>query len=161
MRTKVTILFREFLASEQAAGVVLFLCTVASIVIANSFLGKGYLEFWHTKVGFEIGDIVSLKYSLDHWISDGLMAIFFLLIGLEIERELYIGELSDLKNAALPIFAAVGGMATPALIHFLLNRGTPTQGGSGIPMATDISTHFAPGRNAGFPNSKWATALCA
>ncbi len=80
-----------------------------------------------------------MKYSVEHWINDGLMAIFFLLIGLEIERELYIGELSDLKNATLPIFAAIGGMAMPALLHFLFNRGTGTQGGIGIPMATDIA----------------------
>jgi Na+:H+ antiporter, NhaA family len=139
MKTKLTILFREFMASEQASGVILFLCTVASITLANSYFGQGYLDFWHTKVGFEIGDAVSLKYTLEHWIDDGLMAIFFLLIGLELERELYVGELSDLKNAALPIFAAIGGMATPALLHFLLNRGTETQGGSGIPMATDIA----------------------
>jgi Na+:H+ antiporter, NhaA family len=139
MKTKLTLLFREFMASEQASGVILCLCTVASIAIANSYFGQSYLDFWHTKVGFEIGDAVSLKYTLEHWIDDGLMAIFFLLIGLELERELYVGELSDLKNASLPIFAAIGGMATPALLHFLLNRGTETQGGSGIPMATDIA----------------------
>jgi NhaA family Na+:H+ antiporter len=76
---------------------------------------------------------------VDHWVNDGLMAIFFLLIGLEIEREIYIGELSDLKNASLPIFAALGGMAIPALFYFLINRGTNTQNGFGIPMATDIA----------------------
>jgi NhaA family Na+:H+ antiporter len=96
------------------------------------------LEFWHTKIGFELGDIL-LKQSVAHWVNDGLMAVFFLLIGLEIERELYIGELSGIKNASLPIFAAAGGMITPALFHFLLNRGTETQGGFGIPMATDIA----------------------
>jgi NhaA family Na+:H+ antiporter len=90
-------------------------------------------------VGIEIGETLSLKYSVEHWINDGLMAIFFLLIGLEIERELYIGELSNLKNALLPLVAALGGMATPALLHFLLNQGTETQGGIGIPIATDIA----------------------
>lgn len=139
MKTKLTKLFIEFLESEQASGVILIFCTVTSIAIANSYFGNGYLDFWHTKVGFEIGDTFSLNYSLEHWINDGLMAIFFLLIGLEIERELYIGELSNPKNASLPIIAAIGGMATPALLHFLLNRGTETQGGIGIPMATDIA----------------------
>ena len=138
MKTKLTKLFVEFIESEQASGIILILCTVTSIVIANSYFGKEYSDFWHTKIGFEIGGIV-LKYNVDHWINDGLMAIFFLLIGLEIERELYVGELSDLKNATLPIFAAIGGMALPALLHFLLNRGSETQAGIGIPMATDIA----------------------
>lgn len=135
---KLTKLFTEFFNSEQASGVILILCTLAAIIIANSPFGKDFLDFWHRKVGFETGNIV-LKYSLEHWINDGLMAIFFLLIGLEIERELYEGELSNLKNASLPIVAAIGGMAMPALIHFLMNRGTETQGGIGIPMATDIA----------------------
>ena len=138
MKTKLTKLFEEFFKSEQFSGIILILCTVTSIVIANSYFGKDYSDFWHTKIGFEIGGI-ALRYSLEHCINDGLMAIFFLLIGLEIERELYIGELSDLKNATLPIFAAIGGMATSALLHFLLNRGTETQAGVGIPMATDIA----------------------
>jgi Na+:H+ antiporter, NhaA family len=137
-KTKLTKLFKEFLKSEQASGIILILCTVTSIIIANSPIGKDFLDFWHIKIGFELGTI-SLKYSIEHWINDGLMAIFFLLIGLEIERELYVGELSNLKNASLPIIAAIGGMATPALLHFLMNRGTATQSGIGIPMATDIA----------------------
>jgi NhaA family Na+:H+ antiporter len=88
------------------------------------------LDFWRLKSG---------GMSLEHWVNDGFMAIFFLLIGLELERELYVGELSDIKNALLPIVAAVGGMLAPALIHFSLNGGTPTQAGFGIPMATDIA----------------------
>jgi NhaA family Na+:H+ antiporter len=138
MKTKLTKLFVEFFESEKASGIILILCTLISIMIANSYFGKGYLDFWHTKIGFETSSI-ALKYSIEHWVNDGLMAIFFLLIGLEIERELYVGELSDLKNATLPIFAAVGGIAIPALLHFLLNRGTETQAGIGIPMATDIA----------------------
>lgn len=138
METKLTKLFVEFFESEKASGVILILCTITSILIANSYFGKGYLDFWHTKVGFEISG-VALKYSVEYWINDGLMAIFFLLIGLEIERELYIGELSDLKNATLPIFAAIGGIAMPALFHFLFNQGTETQAGIGIPTATDIA----------------------
>jgi len=136
--TKLTKLFMEFFDSEQTSGIVLILCTLAAILIANSPWGKGFIDFWHIKLGFETGGI-ALNQSLEHWINDGLMAIFFLLIGLEIEREIYIGELSNLKNASLPIMAAIGGMAVPALFHFLLNRGTETQNGIGVPMATDIA----------------------
>jgi NhaA family Na+:H+ antiporter len=135
---KLTKLFTDFFESEQSSGIVLILCTVVSLGIANSMLGPGYLELGHAKIGFDAG-VIHLKYSLEHWINDGLMAIFFLLIGLEIEREIYVGELSDWENASLPIFAAMGGMLTPALIHFLLNRGTETQSGFGVPMATDIA----------------------
>jgi len=100
VKTNLTTLFTEFLKSEQASGIILILYTMTAIVIANSPFGEGFLDFWHSKVGFEIGDI-HLKYSVEHWINDGLMAIFFLLIGLEIERELYVGALSDVKNASL------------------------------------------------------------
>lgn len=123
-------LFTDFFESEKTSGIILIFCTVTSIAIANSFHGEKYLDFWHADI---------LNHSLQHWINDGLMAVFFLLIGLEIERELYVGELSDLKNATLPVAAAIGGMATPALLHFLFNRGTGTVGGAGIPMATDIA----------------------
>jgi len=135
---KLTTLFTEFVNNEQSSGIVLILCTVIAIVIANSPFGKAFVDFWHIKLGFETGGI-ALNQSLEHWVNDGLMAIFFLLIGLEIEREIYIGELSDLKSASLPIIAAIGGMAVPALFYFLFNRGTETQGGIGIPMATDIA----------------------
>src|SRR5262245_42253783 len=138
MKIRLTKLFVEFFESEQASSLILILCTIVSIVIANSPWGSGFLDFWHAKIGIEMSGL-ALKYSLEHWINDGLMAIFFLLIGLEIERELYIGELSDLKSALLPILAALGGMATPALLYFLINRGTATQAGVGIPMATDIA----------------------
>jgi len=135
---KLTKLFTEFFESERSSGVVLILCTLIAIVVANSSFGKSYVDFWHTKLGLETGGI-ALNLSLEHWVNDGLMAIFFLLIGLEIEREIYIGELSDLKSASLPIIAAIGGMVLPALFYFLFNRGTETQGGIGIPMATDIA----------------------
>lgn len=138
MNHKLTKLFQEFFESEQSSGVILILCTVISIGIANSPWGKEYIDFWHMKIGSDAGNL-RLNQSLEHWINDGLMAIFFLLIGLEIEREIYIGELSSLKNASLPIVAAIGGMAVPALFHFLLNRGTDTQNGIGVPMATDIA----------------------
>ncbi len=138
MTTKFTVLFREFLESAQASGIILILCTLVSIIVANSTLSPGYVGFWHHYLGVE-SETFSLKLSIEHWINDGLMAIFFLLIGLEIERELYIGELSDLKNALLPVIAASGGMVIPALLHFFFNRGTETQAGIAIPMATDIA----------------------
>lgn len=122
--------FLEFVDSEKSGGILLVACTVISLLLANSQLGGDYLGFWMQSVG---GLSVAL------WVNDALMAVFFLLIGLELERELYSGELSDLRNALLPIFAAVGGIAVPALIHFYLNAGTPTQDGIGIPMATDIA----------------------
>lgn len=122
--------FERFFDSERSGGIVLIFCTLLSLVIVNSTLGANYLSFWHT-------DLFGL--SVEHWINDGLMAIFFLFIGLELEREFYNGELSDLKNALLPIFAALGGIVTPALIHFIFNNGTGTQAGIGIPMATDIA----------------------
>ena len=122
--------FREFFDSEKSSGIVIIVCTVISLAIANSMIGPGYLDFWHAYIG---------GMSVERWINDGLMAIFFFLIGLELKRELLIGELSDIKNALLPIFAALGGVAVPALIHFSFNYGTPTQAGIGIPMATDIA----------------------
>lgn len=138
MRYKVTRLFIEFFESEKASGILLIFSAVAAMILANSPLGERFIEFWHVKLGWDFG-AVHLRYSIGHWVNDGLMAVFFLMIGLEIEREFYIGELSDIKNARLPIFAAVGGVIIPALIHFLFNRGTATQSGFGIPMATDIA----------------------
>lgn len=122
--------FKEFAASGKAGGVLLILCTVLSLSIANSRWGAPYLDFWH--LGFA-------GLSIELWVNDALMAIFFLLIGLELQRELQNGELSDLRNAMLPIVAAAGGVALPALIHFGFNHGTATQPGMGIPMATDIA----------------------
>lgn len=122
--------FNLFFASEKSSGIVLILCTLVSLLITNSALGTDYLQFWQLPLA---------GLSLAHWINDALMAIFFLLIGLELERELYSGELSSFKNALLPIFAAIGGMVVPALLHWALNGGTATQAGIGIPMATDIA----------------------
>ncbi|MGH8502561.1 MAG: Na+/H+ antiporter NhaA [Gammaproteobacteria bacterium] len=122
--------FQEFFDSEKSSGILLIVCTVISLLIMNSSSGPDYLSLWHTRVG---------GLSLEHWVNDALMAIFFLLIGLELERELYSGELSNVQNALLPMFAAIGGIVAPALIHFSLNAGTPTQAGAGIPMATDIA----------------------
>lgn len=125
-----TKLFKEFFESEKAGGMILIAATVVSLILANSGIGEAYQHFWHIKLG---------SHSLGHWINDGLMAIFFLLIGLELEREIYKGELSNVKKAMLPIFAAIGGMLVPAGIYFYFNAGTPTQPGIGIPMATDIA----------------------
>lgn len=129
-RRKLSNTFQKFFDSEKSSGILLICCTAISLLIANSSYGPDYLSVWQTYVG---------GLSLEHWINDGLMAIFFLLIGLELERELYSGELSNFQNAVLPICAAIGGMVAPALIHFSLNAGTPTQAGIGIPMATDIA----------------------
>ncbi len=122
--------FQNFFDSEKSSGILLIICTIISLVITNSILGANFLSLWQMYVA---------GLSIEHWINDGLMAIFFLFIGLELERELQVGELSDFKNALLPIFAALGGICLPALIHFIFNRGTEAQAGIGIPMATDIA----------------------
>lgn len=122
--------FDKFFDSEKSSGILLIICTLVAILITNSVYGHEYLSFWQVEFA---------GLSFEHWVNDGLMAIFFLLIGLELERELYIGELSNFKNALLPIVAAIGGMLIPALIYFTLNQGTQTQNGLGIPMATDIA----------------------
>lgn len=127
---RITKLFKDFFESEKVGGLILIACTMISLMLANSSFSQEYLHFWHININ---------GHSLEHWINDGLMAIFFLLIGLELEREVYIGELSDLKKATLPIFAALGGMIVPALLYLSLNFGTETQSGAGIPMATDIA----------------------
>jgi Na+:H+ antiporter, NhaA family len=127
---KLTRLFNEFYSSEKAGGLILIFVTVLSLVLANSSFQKEYLGFWHTSLGGH--DVV-------HWINDGLMTLFFLLIGLELEREIYMGELSDIRNAYLPIFAAFGGMLVPAGLFMVLNLGTDEMSGAGIPMATDIA----------------------
>lgn len=135
---QLTKLFREFFQSERSSGIILIACTALSLLLTNVFIGDAYTHFWHHDASVHAG-FIQLDLSVEHWINDGLMAIFFLLVGLEIERELYIGELSSLNTASLPVIAAVGGMAIPALTHFLFNAGTPTQDGFGIPMATDIA----------------------
>lgn len=122
--------FQQFFDSEKAGGILLILCTALSLLITNSVLGQQYLQFWQISVA---------GLSLELWVNDALMAIFFLLIGLELERELYSGELSNFRNALLPLIAALGGTIAPALLHFAFNSGSPTQAGIGIPMATDIA----------------------
>jgi Na+:H+ antiporter, NhaA family len=130
VKRKLSKTFRNFFASEKSGGLLLIACTALSLAVTNSAVGEGYTGLWHTYVG---------GLSVEHWINDALMAVFFLFIGLELERELYVGELSDFRNALLPIVAAIGGIGAPALIHFAFNAGTPTRAGIGIPMATDIA----------------------
>lgn len=127
-----TKLFTDFTNNERASGIVLIACTVVSLVAANVF--PGYHDFWHLHLG---------PHSLTHWINDGLMTIFFLLIGLELEREVYCGELSSLRSASLPAIAALGGMAVPALLYYYINLNGGDPAGIGIPMATDIAFALA------------------
>jgi Na+:H+ antiporter, NhaA family len=123
-------LFKEFFKTEKASGLILIACTGLSLVLANSALAGSYLALWQVTV---FGN------PLVYWINDGMMTVFFLLVGLEIEREAYVGELSQPRKALLPVIAAVGGMIVPAMVHFGLNAGTIAQPGMGIPMATDIA----------------------
>lgn len=134
--------FKEFLDSSTGGGIILFSCVILALITANSPLGPSLLSFFDTKVGYE-NTSIQLNYSIKQWIDDGLMAIFFLLVGLEIKRELVEGELASPKKAALPIFAAIGGALIPALIYGLLNHDQPTHHGWGIPMATDIAFALA------------------
>ncbi len=131
-------LFTDFFESEKTGGFLLIAATLFSIMAANLFIGESYSAFWHKYIDLSCCGL-ELKYSIQHWINDALIAVFFLMIGLEIERELYTGELSSLKKAALPVFAALGGMLFPAVIHYAFNYSTPAQSGIGIPMATDIA----------------------
>ena len=125
-----TRLYKEFFDSEKAGGIILVFVTVCSLILANSAWQTNYINLWQFNLG---------GHSIVHWINDGLMTIFFLLIGLELEREIYQGELSNIKNASLPILGAIGGMLIPAGLFLLHNFGTGTQSGAGIPMATDIA----------------------
>lgn len=131
---RITKYFQQFLISTQSSGILLIICVIVSLLIANSSIGVEFESILQTKLG---------PYSLSMWINDGLMAVFFLLVGLEIKREVIKGELSNFKSASLPIFAAIGGMVMPALIYFGLNHGTHYENGWGIPMATDIAFSLA------------------
>ncbi|MDO6392086.1 Na+/H+ antiporter NhaA [Pontibacter sp. BT731] len=133
---------RDFLKSGSAGGFILMACVVLSLLIANSPLGPGFEQFLAQQIGYE-SEALQLRYPILLWINDGLMAIFFLLVGLEIKRELVEGELSSFRQAALPVFAAIGGMLVPALIYALFNQGTASANGWGIPMATDIAFAIA------------------
>ena len=136
----ITNYFKKFLHSSQSSGIILILCVAISLLIANSSLGESFQNLLDKNIGTEL---FHLNYPLSIWINDGLMAIFFLLVGLEIKREIVEGELSNFKSASLPIIAAIGGMIVPAAIYFLFNHGTEYAKGWGIPMATDIAFSLA------------------
>ena len=124
---------RRFMESEKSGGLTLIVCTIISLLLANSgIIGESYRAFWEFELPY-------VGHNIAHWINDGLMAIFFLLVGLELIQEIYEGELSNVKRALLPISGALGGMIVPAGIYMALNFGTDTQSGFGIPMATDIA----------------------
>lgn len=127
---KLTKTFTAFFENEKSGGLLLLFVTIISLILANSAFQTEYIAFWEKDFN---------GHSITHWINDGLMTIFFLLIGLELEREIYHGELSNIKKASLPIMAAFGGMLIPAGLFLALNYGTATVNGAGIPMATDIA----------------------
>ena len=130
--------FSKITKSESFAGILLLCCAVLAMIVANSPWGDSYAALWKTKFGFDVNGVF-IGMSLEHWIKDVLMAFFFLVVGLEIKREVLFGELAGFKRAALPIIAALGGMIGPGIIYFTLNAGTPSEHGFGIPMATDIA----------------------
>jgi NhaA family Na+:H+ antiporter len=131
--------FQKFIQNQKAGGIVLGLSVVVALILANSPLSHSYHHFFEQKFGFHFNGQSYLEYSLHHWINDGLMAIFFFVVGLELKREIVGGELSDFRKSLLPIGAAIGGMLAPAIIYFVLNPTGETQNGWGIPMATDIA----------------------
>jgi Na+:H+ antiporter, NhaA family len=135
---RVTEPLARFLHIESASGVSLLACTASALVLANSGLSDAFLGFWEIRAGFTLGSF-SLEHSLQHWINDGLMVVFFFVIGLEVKRELVIGELREIRTASLPIAAALGGMTVPALVYLLMIGESEARVGWGIPMATDIA----------------------
>lgn len=130
--------FSQFFHKQSIGGLLLLVCVIFALLIANIPFLSPLFEVWNTKIGISVGNF-SFNLPLITWVNDALMAIFFFVVGLEIKREILVGELSSFKHAALPIFAAVGGMLVPALIYIFFNNGTPTDTGWGIPMATDIA----------------------
>ncbi len=135
---KISTPFEHFLHAQTTTGIILMFMTLLALVLANSPVAEIYSNFFHTKVNFTIGSW-ELSHTIHHWINDGLMAIFFFIIGLEIKREIVVGELSNMKVAILPILSAIGGMLLPALIYLSINHGNAGSAGWGIPMATDIA----------------------
>jgi NhaA family Na+:H+ antiporter len=135
---RVRLVFRQFARIQASGGILLLLATVMAMVWANSAWSDSYFALWDTYLSISLGDLY-LKESLLHWVNDGLMVVFFFLVGLEIKREVLVGELASLKRAALPLMGGLGGMLIPALIYVLVNAGGEGQAGWGIPMATDIA----------------------
>ncbi len=138
MRRRATAPIESFLHVESASGILLLVAAVVALAWANSPWAEGYAHFWHAKIAFTLGPVHFDK-TLHFIVNDGLMTIFFFVVGLEIKREIVEGELSELRRASLPIAAAIGGMIVPAGIYLIFNTGTPTQDGWGVPMATDIA----------------------
>jgi NhaA family Na+:H+ antiporter len=136
---KVVTPFEEFIHEETTSGLILMVSAILAMFFANSFLSHHYEHILHTELAFSITGLGELKYTLHHWINDGLMALFFLVVGLEIKREVIVGELSDPKAAMMPIVAAIGGMLVPALLFYSININTDAATGWGVPMATDIA----------------------
>ncbi|RXJ56493.1 Na+/H+ antiporter NhaA [Candidatus Marinarcus aquaticus] len=128
--------FQRYVSKESLSGIILFIATFLAVVVANSSWGDEYYQLWHMPLGVTLGDS-TISMDLTHWIDDGLMSLFFLMVGLEIKRELACGELSSVQKASFPVVAALGGMVVPALIYVGLNLDNPL--GFGIPMATDIA----------------------
>lgn len=135
-KTLVTV--QDFIHWEATGGVLLLIASAIALILANSPWSAQFFHFWETKIGFSIGSF-ELSLSIHHWINDALMAVFFMVVGLEIKRELLVGELRDRKKALLPSMAAIGGMVVPAIVYFIFNVGQPTSDGWAIPMATDIA----------------------
>ncbi|MDI1302108.1 MAG: Na+/H+ antiporter NhaA [bacterium] len=129
----------QFLQRATAGGIILIATTLLTIALSTCFGGAALHHFWEQEVALSAGTAFELRLSLHHWVNDGLMALFFLMVGLELKREILVGELASLRDAALPIMAALGGMMVPALIYAAFNAGQPTMAGWGIPMATDIA----------------------
>ena len=135
---KISTPFEHFIHAQTTTGLILMFMTILALILANTPLADSYAHLFHTNIDLNVGSW-KLSHSIHHWINDGLMAIFFFIIGLEIKREILVGELSNIKVAILPILAAIGGMIFPALIYLGINQGTIGAGGWGIPMATDIA----------------------
>jgi len=129
----------EFLHQEASGGILLMICTVIALIWANTAWSHSYHDLWQTHLVVSLGNLLTLDYSIHHWINDGLMVIFFFTVGLEIKREFLVGELSSAQKASLPIAGALGGMIAPALLYTVFNSGTEGANGWGIPMATDIA----------------------
>lgn len=134
--------FAEFFRLESASGIVLLLSSLLALALANSTVGvaRYFPQLWDNVLSISVGGIQLIK-SLSHWVNDGLMVLFFLIVGLEIKREILEGELASVKQAALPLVAALGGMFLPAILFWLISRNTSTANGWGIPMVTDSISH--------------------
>jgi NhaA family Na+:H+ antiporter len=136
---KIVTPFEEFIHEETTSGLILMISAILAMILANTFLAHHYHHILHTELAISIAGLGELRYTLHHWINDGLMALFFMVVGLEIKREVIVGELSDPKAAMMPIIAAVGGMLVPAMFFYSLNMNTDAANGWGVPMATDIA----------------------